>query len=281
MATGLREGNNKYMESIQHIIIDDTLRRIGDEAFASYLCHAYCSGGFCTFAYNGKTFRLQQGDCMIIPRRGDLVKDLRESDDFRVSVIYVTQEFIEVATPQSNYGMKGHLALFDNPIMRLDEAQQRQCAQNFETICRRLAAPQHHFYREVLVNAVQTMILDFFDFHAELYGFDRLSTQYHQLMSQFIELLERGDYRRNRDISYYADKLCITPKYLSEVSKKVSGLPAAYWITRYTSLDISRLLRDRRLSLTDIADRFGFSSQAHFSRYVQNNLGAKPSDLRD
>lgn len=281
MATGLREGINKYMESIQHIIIDDTLRRIGDEAFDSYLCHAYCSGGFCTFAYNGKVFRLQQGDCMIIPRRGDLVKDLRESDDFRVSVIYVTQEFIEVATPQSNYGMKGHLALFDNPIMRLDEAQQRQCAQNFETICRRLAAPQHHFYREVLVNAVQTMILDFFDFHAELYGFDRLSTQYHQLMSQFIELLERGDYRRNRDISYYADKLCITPKYLSEVSKKVSGLPAAYWITRYTSLDISRLLRDRRLSLTDIADRFGFSSQAHFSRYVQNNLGAKPSDLRD
>lgn len=61
----------------------------------------------------------------------------------------------------------------------------------------------------------------------------------------------------------------------------MSGLPANYWITRYTALDISRLLRDRSLSFTDIADMFGFSSQAHFSRYVLNNLGAKPSDFRE
>ncbi|MBE6260882.1 MAG: flavodoxin [Prevotella sp.] len=39
--------------------------------------------------------------------------------------------------------------------------------------------------------------------------------------------MEAGDYRRNRDISYYADQLCVTTKYLSEVCKKVSGLPDA------------------------------------------------------
>lgn len=80
---------------------------------------------------------------------------------------------------------------------------------------------------------------------------------------------------------YYADQLCVTTKYLSEVCKKVSGLPVAYWITRYASLDISRLLRNRRLSFTDIAYMFGFSSPAHFSRYVQTNLRAKPSQLRE
>lgn len=94
-------------------------------------------------------------------------------------------------------------------------------------------------------------------------------------------MLERGDFRQNRDIGYYADKLCVTSKYLSEVCKKVSGLPAAFWITRYTALDISRLLRDRSLSFTDISDMFGFSSLSHFSRYVQTNLGAKPSDFRE
>ena len=61
---------------------------------------------------------------MIIPLREDLVKDVEESEDFRVDVIYVTQEFIEIATPQSNYGMRGHLSLFDNPIMHLTEKQQ-------------------------------------------------------------------------------------------------------------------------------------------------------------
>ena len=269
------------MDSIQPIIIDHTLARIGDAAFAEYLCHAYCYEGYCTFERNGKEFRFEAGDCLIVPRRGDLVTNLQESDDFRVDVIYVTQQFIELSTPQSNYGMRGHLALFENPIMRLTPEQQQVCQLNFKAIQRRLSDTGHNFRHDALKNAVECMIIDFFDFHAKLYGFDRISSRSHQLMALFVEMLERGDFRQNREISYYADRLCVTTKYLSEVCKSVSGLPAAYWITRYTSLDISRLLRDRNLSLTDIADLFGFSSQAHFSRYVQTNLGAKPSDLRE
>ena len=269
------------MDAIQHIIIDHTLTRIGDSAFADYLCHAYCYGGYCTFERNGQSFRFEAGDCMIIPRRGDLVKDLHESEDFRVDVIYVTQQFIELSTPQSNYGMRGQLSLFQNPIMKLTPEQQEVCSQNFDAVKRRVAQTDHCFRHDALMNAVECMIIDFFDFHAKLYGADKISSQQYQLMEQFIDMLERGDFRRNREISYYADHLCVTSKYLSEVSKKVSGLPAAFWITRYASLDISRLLRDRSLSFTDISDMFGFSSLSHFSRYVQTNLGAKPSELRE
>jgi len=269
------------MDNIQHIIIDHTLKNIGDAAFATYLCHAYCYKGYCTFERNEKTFRFEEGDCMIIARRGDLVKDLKESEDFRVDAIYVTQKFIELSTPQSNYGMRGHLSLFQNPIMKLTAEQQDTCRRNFNMVKRRLAQTNNRFRHDALMNAVECMIIDFFDFHAQLYPADRFSFQQHQIMEEFINILERGDYRRNRDVSYYAEKLCVTPKYLSEVSKKVSGLPAAFWITRYTSLDISRQLRDRSLSFTDISIMFGFSSLSHFSRYVQTNLGAKPSDFRE
>ena len=266
---------------IQHIIIDNTLRRIGETAFADYLCHAYCYGGHCTFERNGQTFRFEAGDCLIIARRGDLVKNLQESEDFRVDVIYVTQKFIELSTPQSNYGMRGQLFLFQNPIIRLTPEQQAVCRMNFEAVKHRLAQTGHCFRHDALRNAIECMIIDFFDFHARLYPADKISSQQHQLMEEFMAMLERGDFRQNRDIGYYADKLCVTPKYLSEVCKKVSGLPAAFWITRYTALDISRLLRDRSLSFTDISDMFGFSSLSHFSRYVQTNLGAKPSDFRE
>lgn len=269
------------METVQHIIIADTLKSISDAAFADYLCHAYCYSGHCTFERNGQTFRFEAGDCMIIARRGDLVKNLEESDNFKVDVIYVTQQFIEISTPQSNYGMRGQLSLFQNPIMKLTPGQQEVCRQNFEAVKRRLAQTNHRFRHDALMNAVECMIIDFFDFHAQLFPADKISPQQHQMMEEFIGMLERGDYRRNRDIGYYADKLCVTPKYLSEVCKKVSGLPAAFWITRYTSLDISRLLRDRDLSFTDISDMFGFSSTSHFTRYVQTNLGAKPSDFRE
>ena len=217
---------------------------------------------------------------MIIARRGDLVKNLQESDGFRVDVIYVTQKFIELSTPQSNYGMRGQLSLFQNPIMKLTPEQKRVCQHNFEAVKHRLSQTEHCFRHDALRNAVECMIIDFFDFHAQLYPADKISTQQHQLMEQFIEMLERGDFRRNRDISYYADKLCVTPKYLSEVCKKVSGFSANSWINRYASIELVHLLKDKSLSLTDIAYMFDFSSQSHFSRFVQNNLGQKPSAFR-
>lgn len=60
----------------------------------------------------------------------------------------------------------------------------------------------------------------------------------------------------------------------------MSGYSANFWINRYATIDIARLLRDKSLSLTDIADIYGFTSQSHFTRYVQQNLGATPSAFR-
>lgn len=70
-------------------------------------------------------------------------------------------------------------------------------------------------------------------------------------------------------------------RMLPEVSKRVSGYPANYWINRYTTLDIARLLRDKSLSLVRISDMFHFSSPAYFSRYVQRHLGLNPTQYRE
>jgi len=262
------------------IIVSDTLTGIGKGEVAGNLCHAYCHKGFCEFTYSNNVYRLEMGECLII-RRGDLVEQVNESEDFLADVVYVTPEFIEVSTPHSNYGMKGSLALFNNPIMHLTPEQQKVCALDFDYIKRRLALTTHNFHRDAMINAIQCMIIDFFDFHASLYGSKKITLQYAELMERFIALLERGDYRQNREINYYSDKLFVTSKYLSEVCKKVSGFPANYWINRYTVLDISRHLRDRKKTLTALADEYNFSSPGYLSRYVQKYLGIKPTELRE
>lgn len=118
-------------------------------------------------------------------------------------------------------------------------------------------------------------------FCSVMYHETDISTQSASIMNRFISRLEDGTYRRHREVSYYADRLCVTPKYLSEISKKVSGFAANYWINRYTSLDISRLLRDKSISFASISDMFGFSSPAYFSRYVQHNLSMNPTEYRE
>lgn len=268
------------MEQTKDVIIENSLVGVGSGRYEDYLAHALCLGGSCSFMFNGRRFELQEGDLMIV-RKGKLLDDLRPSADFEVRTLYVTATFIELCTPQTNYGMKGQLSLFLNPVMRLDAGQRFVCERDFRWIDYRLSQTQHTFYRELLMNAVQSAILDFFDFHSVINNESGVSSQNASLMSRFLDMLENGDYRHNREVTYYADALCVTPKYLSEVSKKVSGYPANYWINRYTSLDIARLLRDKSLSFVQISDMFRFSSPAYFSRYVQRTLGLNPTRYRE
>ena len=148
-------------------------------------------------------------------------------------MVYISSQLIELATPQSNYGMKGQLALFLNPIMHLNSPQFEQCKHNFDNLQIRMLQTGHKFYNDMILNKVQSLIIDFFDFHATLYKESNVSTQYATL------------------------------------------------INRYTTLDISRLLRDKTLSFVQISDMFNFSSPAYFSRYVLHNLGVNPTEYRN
>lgn len=181
------------------------------------------------------------------------------SEEFAVSVIYTSPEYVVLNTPpQSNFGSKGQLALWLNPVMHLTPTMQCTSQKDFELIEQRLLMTNFHFYEQTLVAAMQHTILDFFDFHAELYQEDDVSTQNAFIMFRFIELLEKGEMVKNREVAYYADRLFITPKYLSEVTNKVSGHSANYWIDRYTVVEVSRLLHDKSLSFVDISGRLHF-----------------------
>lgn len=267
------------MKGTEDIIIAKDLAGLGTDMYSDYLAHVFCLSGTCRLKYNGVEHDLNAGDLMIV-RKGKLVEWMRPSEGFKVKVIYVTAEFVVQSTPQSNYGMKGQLSLFLNPIMRLTTKQQEICRWDFDMAECRLHDTGHHFYRDILIATMQMLILDFFDFHSHLYGEDSVSVQNASIMSRFLSMLENGAYREHREVTYYADCLCITPKYLSEVSRKVSGYAANYWINRYTTLDISRLLRDKSLTFVHISEMFGFSSPAYFSRYVQQHLGVNPTEYR-
>lgn len=268
------------MQPLKDVIIENSLTGIETDIYRDYLAHALCTGGSCSFMFNDRRFELHDNDLMIV-RKSELIDDIRPSDDFTVKVLYVTAPFIELCTPQSNYGIKGQLSLFLNPVMTLDAGQRFVCERDFRWIEYRLNQTDHTFYRELLTNAVQAAILDFFDFHSVINKESTVSSQNASIMSRFLGMLDNGDYRHNREVTYYADALCVTPKYLSEISKKVSGYPANYWINRYTSLAIARMLRDKTLTFVQISDMFHFSSPAYFSRYVQRTLGVNPTAYRD
>lgn len=255
------------------------LERLREEGPADYVAHVICTAGRAEFTFDGRDFALCAGETMIILLRR-LVERLHCSVDFAGMCLDVRQSFLEACTPRSNYGIRGSLALHENPVMRPDGRRFARLCGDFEQIELRLSDDENPWQEETLMCAAQMMFLDYFELHAAGRGEAVVSAQDADLMERFLRLLERGDYVKHREVGHYAAALFVTPKYLSEVCKGVSGRAAGYWITRFALIHIRRLLRAREMSFTQISDFFGFSSPAYFSRFVQKHLGTSPSGFR-
>ena len=116
----------------------------------------------------------------------------------------------------------------------------------------------HLFYSELIQHLLIAHILDLYDIHARGRQNDFVTEHHAQLVRKFIELLYQGNFIEHRNLSYYAQKLFVSPHYLSEVCRKVSGKGASYFIDRFTMQEICRLLLQKEYSLTDIAEKLIF-----------------------
>lgn len=267
------------MQDHANILVDYHLDNLGQNSRNGYVAHAYCYSGECSVSFNASEFHLSHGKCMVIVDNR-FVDAVRVGDDFKVVCIYISFAYLGQCVTKSNFGIVGTIRLFANPIFDLLPSESEICRDSFEQYIARVNR-RSHFKEDVLASATQLFFLDFFEFHFRIYGNDELPEATALIMRRFLAMLNRGDYLRHREVSYYAGELCVVPKYLSEVCRKISGFGANYWITRFTVQDLRNHIRNRELSINRIAAIFNFSSVAYLNRYIKRNLGVSVSDLRN
>ena len=181
---------------------------------------------------------------------------------------------------RSNYDVVGKLSLMRNPVMRLDEKDFSRCDSDLRRIRERLSEP-HLFRDEMIGNLVAAHILDLYDIHSRQSRIEDIPERAAELMHRFIDLLQNGEARKSRELGHYASLLFITPHYLSDISREISGKPAGYWIDRFAVTDIIRAVTDTSLTLSEISERFNFRSLSYFSRYFSAKVGMTPTQYRN
>ena len=261
------------------IVFADTWQEMRDLQYAGRVIHILCLKGNMGFTFQDTHYNISSGDYVILPNAA-LVSDFSASDDFQGILMNLSEAFVTSIAIRSNYGIIGHLSLLRNPVMKLSGRDFRICGSALQYLRMRMEDERHFFREELLGSLLTAHILDLYDIHARSRKELQVSEHIASLLRNFIELLYDGEYVRNRDLEFYASRLCITPHYLSEICKKASGNPASYWIDRFTMQEITRLLRQKELTLTEIAERMNFSSVSYFSRYVQKRLDMSPSEYR-
>ncbi len=99
-------------------------------------------------------------------------------------------------------------------------------------------------------------------------------------VQKFLRLV-REYHRSQRAISFYAEKMYISPKYLSLVIKEATGKSAGEWIDQYVIQEAKNLLRYSGKNVQQIAYELNFSNQSSFGKYFKNLTGLSPTAFQN
>lgn len=109
---------------------------------------------------------------------------------------------------------------------------------------------------------------------------DPLLGSHKEKIAARFDMLVSEHYNTHREITFYADKLHISPLYLTKVIQEINGQGAREKIADYVVVGIKSLLRDANHEIKDIARQTGFATQSSLSRFFRQHTGMSPSEYR-
>lgn len=133
--------------------------------------------------------------------------------------------------------------------------------------------------RAIMRHLICVLIYEIEGLHNQQASLSRGKRENSPVFQKFRNLVTR-EFLRHRSVNYYADELNVTPKYLSEVCKRVSGMTAGEWIDKAVMLEAKVLLQNSKLNIAQVSEYLNFSDQSFFGKYFKNLHGSSPLDYR-
>ena len=252
--------------------------KLPSEYLGQYHIHILCHAGKAQFSFMADTYTIEKGD-WVIWQMSSQISDVLYSSDFNADFLLVSKDFLLEYNPEKAWASKAFVFIKQNPVFHLDERGFAMIEYNFIQFKRRIAEP-HLFQKDILGRQLQIFLLDLWEIYKNaIENIHQTDNSTALLFTRFMNMLSLYS-KTEREVAFYADKLCVSAKYLSEVVKKSSGHPASYWANGYSMQEILSLLKRPDLTLAEISNQMNFYNPAHFTRFVKKQTGKSPSELR-
>ena len=234
--------------------------------------------GRAVIEHNHRRFEVEPSSLVHV-FHGDTMSFAEVSDDFETySFGYTNDKVFNEVMRNIPGSFINHLT--DNPVYRLnDEASYDICMTYFRLLATKIADRDNICRHEIVVNIVRNLYLDIYDNVVRFSHIDTTQSNHKRhIMDRFVALLMANPGQRN--VAFFADALCISPKYLSVITQEVSSLPAKWFIVRNIIFEIEQELRTTDLSIKQISERFDFPDTGEMCRFFKRYTGTTVSEFR-
>ena len=215
--------------------------------------------------------------------RGSIMQLIKASADFRVRILfYPSKIFLQAAVsldttyfnyikefPQFEHGQNNDLQSWKNINLWMDMGQML------------FSQPSSSFIEQLELNFLQSMFMWIFSSIPETYiSVARSYTHKQLLFHRFMHLLHDHAIKEHK-VCFYAEKLCISPRYLNEITVTyANGKTPKELIAEQVTAEIKVQLNNPHLSVAEIAINSMFPDSSYLCRFFKKNTGMTPKEFR-
>ena len=231
---------------------------------------------------NLQEFRLKKDSLFIFSPKHIL--QVQSNNRFKAHLIVIAPDFLKRINIDTKRMMPLFLQFGSLPCMELTQAESQSLRSFISMVEQELKGSETDFSSEIIGGLIAATIYKVGDIlthylteHPEVDS--PIHNRAEEYFRQFTELLGEH-YKHERSVGVYARQLCITPKYLTTLIKRISGKSVSEWIDNYVILEAKTLLKYSNMSVQEIAYYLNFPNQSFFGSYFKRNAGMSPSQYK-
>lgn len=235
--------------------------------------------GWMKAIYDMKLVELRPHDLAMVPP-GHILYAKESSEDYLASLLVISPLFIEKLSNNNHLFTINPLEYQYNSTFHLSDEQYEGMLGNFR-ILNCISQLNHPDRDELLANQMEigTQLMEIYLQEKGIVSTQEFNSP-QQLHNRFLNAIVKH-FRESKEVQYYANLLCLSPKYFGSVIKETTGISASSWISRYVIVQAKSLLRHNKdLSIQQVSYQLGFQDPAAFTRYFKANAGLSPKEYR-
>lgn len=236
-----------------------------------------CLGGEGDVIINENKYHLSR-NAMCVAFPGTIIQAFDTGEGFESYTLAIDIDFLrELNIPSAN---SIHISMRENPCVVLTDEELQSIMEICKMMHRKDSRTQHPYHQQINVLTLTLLCFELAGIYLRDIPVKRQPcTRQDMIFRRFMTLLAT-DITTSREVKYYADKLCISPKYLTIVTRQMSSRSASDWITRSAILNAKAKLATTNLTVQQISDQLNFPNPSFFGQYFLRHTGMTPKEYR-